>query len=222
MTEAPQRLWPVVDEQRAAVADLLAMLTPDEWRRPSLCAQWTVREVAAHLTLQQLRPRDLLANLGVMLRARGNLDRLTRDMAARRAAEAGDARLVELLRASIGSRRPNFGVTPMETLTDILVHGQDIAVPLGRDLPMPADIAADAATRNWTMRWPPPFPAVKTLRRFGLRATDTDWHGGDGPAVEGPMSALLLLTCGRTVALDRLSGPGVEPLRAALGAQAAS
>ena len=32
----------------------------------------------------------------------------------------------------VGSRRHNVGVTPYETLIDIVVHGQDIAVPLGR------------------------------------------------------------------------------------------
>ncbi|MGI5239665.1 maleylpyruvate isomerase family mycothiol-dependent enzyme [Dactylosporangium sp. CA-139066] len=213
--------WPVIDQQRTAVADLLETLTPDEWRRPSLCAQWTVREVAAHLTLQQLRPRDLLTALPVLLRARGDIDRLTHDLAA----GTSDAELLRRLRATIGSRRHNAGVTPMETLTDILVHGQDIAIPLGRDLAVPPGAAAAAATRNWTMRWPPPFPIKKTLRRYSLSATDTDWRAGDaaGPAVEGPMSALLLLTCGRLVALDRLSGPGAEALRAALGdAQAAS
>jgi uncharacterized protein (TIGR03083 family) len=219
------RLWTVVDEQRTAIADLLATLNPDEWRRPSLCEQWTVREVVAHLTLQQLRLRDLFGSLGVMLRARGNIERLTHDMAAERAAATGDAELLRMLRASVGSHRHNVGVTAMENLIDILVHSQDIAIPLGRDLPLPPDAAAAAATRGWTMRWPPPFPIIKTLRRYSLSATDADWRAGDasGPAVEGPMSALLLLTCGRLVALDRLSGPGLASLRAALGgAQAAS
>lgn len=211
-------VWAAVDEQRAAVAGLLESLSPQEWRRPSLCARWTVREVAAHLTLQQLGPRDLLARMPILLRARGNLDRAIHDMAAARAGEADDARLVALIRASIGSRRrPNLGVTYLETLTDILVHGQDIAIPLGRDLPMPAGPAAAAATRMWTMRWPRPFPVKRTLRGFRLTAGDADWSAGNGPAVTGPMSALLLLSCGRLAALPRLSGPGLPALSAALG-----
>ena len=36
------------------LAGLLADLSEREWRRPSLCDGWTVRDVAAHLTLQQL------------------------------------------------------------------------------------------------------------------------------------------------------------------------
>ena len=43
--------------------------------------------------------------------------------------------------------------------------------------------------------------------------TDTDWSYGSGPVVSGPAKALMLATTGRTVALDELSGPGLETLR---------
>ncbi|WP_432843083.1 maleylpyruvate isomerase family mycothiol-dependent enzyme [Dactylosporangium sp. CA-092794] len=246
-----QALWSAVDHQRAAVADLLASLEPAEWSAPSLCTRWTVREVAAHLTLQELRPRDMLARLPIMLRARGDLDRAIHDMAVARVAEAGDAELVARIRATVGSRRHNPGVTRLETLTDILVHAQDIAIPLGRELAMPPGPAAVAATRMWTMRWPRPFPIKRTLRHFRLTATDADWSNaawsvhpapasaspsasasaptpasaaaaasvgtaGEVPSVEGPMGALLMLTCGRTAVLPLLSGPGLAQLTAAL------
>ncbi|WP_432993370.1 maleylpyruvate isomerase family mycothiol-dependent enzyme [Dactylosporangium sp. CA-233914] len=207
-------LWSTVDAQRAAVADLLDSLEPGDWQQPSLCGRWTVREVAAHLTLQRMGLRDMLARTPIILRAKGDLDRAVHDMAVARAREAGDAELVALIRASIGSRRPNLGVTRYETLTDILVHTQDIAIPLGRTVAMPADAAAAAATRMMTMHWPRPFPIRRTLRHYTLRATDTDWGTGTGPLVEGPMSALLLLVCGRLVALDRLRGDGVAALSA--------
>ena len=48
------QVWQVIDAQRMAVADLLEKLSDNEWQQPSLCAGWTVRDVAAHLTLQQL------------------------------------------------------------------------------------------------------------------------------------------------------------------------
>ena len=47
-------LWAAIDTQRLYTADLLDGLTPAEWDAPSLCDGWTVRDVAAHLTLQQL------------------------------------------------------------------------------------------------------------------------------------------------------------------------
>jgi len=42
------------DRRAAAKRGLLEQLSDEEWRQPSLCAGWTVRDVAAHLTLQQL------------------------------------------------------------------------------------------------------------------------------------------------------------------------
>ncbi|MGH3519005.1 MAG: hypothetical protein ACRDQ7_16600, partial [Haloechinothrix sp.] len=39
-------------------------------------------------------------------------------------------------------------------LFDILVHGQDIAIPLGRERTMPVEAAGTGATRVWTMGWP--------------------------------------------------------------------
>ena len=35
-------------DERLAFADFLAGLTPEQWAAPSLCAGWTVRDVAAH------------------------------------------------------------------------------------------------------------------------------------------------------------------------------
>jgi hypothetical protein len=40
----------IATANRLLAADMFATLTPPEqWRMPSLCAGWTVREVAAHL-----------------------------------------------------------------------------------------------------------------------------------------------------------------------------
>jgi hypothetical protein len=56
-------------------------------------------------------------------------------------------------RDRIGVWRPLPSVTYRDTAVDYLVHAQDIAVPLGRRLDMPAD-AAVVATRRCAMRPP--------------------------------------------------------------------
>jgi hypothetical protein len=115
----------------------------------------------------------------------------------------------------VGSRRRAPGVTHLEPLIDVLVHGQDIAVPLGRPRPMPIAAAAAAATRVWTMRWPltVAFDARRRLAGLRLEAIDADWAAGEGHRVDGPMEALLLLLTGRlSAAHDRLGGPGVRAL----------
>ena len=208
------QVWEDIDAQRMAVADLLEGLSADDWQRPSLCPGWTVRDVAAHLTLQQVGPGGAIA---MMIRWRGSLEKTIRDTACRRAAALPTTRIITEIRATAGSRKHSIGVSYLETLTDILVHGQDIAIPLGRSLTIPPRAAAVATSRVLSMRWPPPLPAAGKVAGFRLTATDTSWTAGQGPEVAGPMGALLLVCAGRLAALPQLSGPGAPALTARLG-----
>jgi uncharacterized protein (TIGR03083 family) len=205
-------VWAVIDSQRLELAELLEQLTPQEWDRPSLCTGWRVRDVAAHLALAHTRPGRAAVELA---RAGGSLQRMIRDTAVRHAA-APPGQLVAEIRAMAGSRRRVPGVSHLEPLLDILVHGQDIAVPLGRRRTMPMEAACAAATRVWTMPWPmsTTFRAHRRLRGLQLVASDTEWAVGEGERVEGPIEALLLLLTGRTAGSDRLSGAGVARLPA--------
>jgi uncharacterized protein (TIGR03083 family) len=211
------QVWQVIDAQRRSLADLLDDLSDEQWRRPSLCTGWTVRDVAAHLTLQQLGLGGVIA---MMAQWRGSIDRTIHHVACRRAAAWPTERIVAELRGMVGSRRHTVGVTYLETLTDNLVHGQDIAIPLGRRHDMPPQAAAVAASRVLSMRWPPPLPSTRTVAGFRLTATDTSWSAGAGPEVQGPMSALLLVCTGRLAALPQLTGPGAAALTARLSAPA--
>ncbi|MGK5115305.1 MULTISPECIES: maleylpyruvate isomerase family mycothiol-dependent enzyme [unclassified Geodermatophilus] len=214
VTDSDQ-VWQVIDAQRRSLADLLDDLSGEQWRRPSLCTGWTVRDVAAHLTLQQLGFRDLLAT---MAQWRGSMDRTIQHIACRRAAAVPTEQIVAEIRGMVGSRRHTLGVTHLETLIDILVHAQDIAIPLGRRHDMPPQAAAVAANRVLSMRWPPPPPVTRRVAGFRLTATDTSWSAGEGPQVLGPMAALLLVCTGRIAALPQLSGPGAAALAARFSA----
>ncbi|MEU1282402.1 maleylpyruvate isomerase family mycothiol-dependent enzyme [Streptomyces sp. NPDC005805] len=212
-TAAPMdtdQIWRVIDAERASLADLLDGLTPEEWELPSPCEGWRVRDVAAHLTLAPRvgTGRALLE----FARARGSFDRMVRDTALREAARP-TAEIVAELRGIVGSRRLAPSTTITEPLLDVLVHGQDIALALGRRRAVPAEPARIAADRVWSRSWP--FRARRRLNGLRLTATDADWRRGEGEAVSGPMGALLLVLTGRTgSALPALSGPGV-PLLAA-------
>ena len=46
-----------------------------------------------------------------------------------------------------------------------------------------------------------------------LHATDTDWSDDSGPAVSGPILALMLAMTGRKTAASQLSGEGVALLQ---------
>lgn len=207
------QIWQAIDAQRTSLTDLLEHLSDDEWLQPSLCAGWTVRDVAAHLTLQQVGPGGAL---GMMFRWQGSLDNTIQHLARLSAAALTTRQIIAGIRGMIGSRRHTFGVTYLETLTDILVHSQDIALPLGRRLGMPPEAAAVAASRVLSMRWPPPIPSARKMAGVRLSATDTSWSAGDGPEVRAPMAALLLVCCGRLAALPQLSGEAAPDLAARL------
>ena len=203
-------VWRTIDQQRAELADLMETFTDADWETPSLCEGWRVREVGAHLTLAQT---GLLEAIGATVRARGNFNRMIHDTAMQQA-ELPVAEYPALLRAMIGSRRKAPFVSDLDPLTDQLVHGQDMVVPLGRTREMPRAAAAAAAQRAWDLNWP--FGVKKRLKGFSLSATDHPWSVGDGPVVEGPVRALLMLVTGRHIVLPELSGPGAGQLRARL------
>jgi uncharacterized protein (TIGR03083 family) len=203
------RAWHAIRAQRVAVADLLESLDAGEWSRPSLCQGWTVQDVAAHLTLQQL---GLLEGLAMFARTPGGMNRVIREAARREAARTPREDIVAGIRASADSRRHNVGVTFQETLIDALVHSQDIARPLGRTLPLPPEGALIAARRVWSKGWP--FHPRRRLAGLRLVAADTDWAAGEGPEIRGMTADLLLVLTGRgAVALDDLEGDGVPELR---------
>jgi uncharacterized protein (TIGR03083 family) len=213
-------MWAAIDDQRARTADLLERLTQDQWGHPSLCEGWTVRHVAAHLTLQQQRIGDALAFIlrhPRMLRS-VTLNATIHDSALLQAQLLTTSEIIERIRAGIGSRRHNAFVTPLETLTDILVHSQDIAIPLGLELPMHPAAAAVAATRRWDTRhtWLASVNRRIPLDDYRLVATDTEWTRGEGSEVAGPIGGLLLLLTGRDAALEHLTGAGVAALRQAV------
>lgn len=201
------QVWQVIDRERLSLADLFDDLSPPEWETPSLCAGWRVRDVAAHLTLSQM---GLFPAMVSAVRARGNFNRMVHDTAVRQAG-LPVSEYAPRLRAMAGSRKKAPGVSDLEPLIDVLVHGQDIAIPLGRNRPMPTGAAMAAADRVWPDLFP--FRARRRLGGLRLRATDCAWTAGDGVLVEGPIAAILLLLTGRDAALAQLSGPGTARVR---------
>jgi uncharacterized protein (TIGR03083 family) len=206
-------VWQAIDGERLSLANLFGSLSAGEWETESLCTGWRVRDVAAHLTLAHM---GMLAGVLEMLRARGSLNRMIRDTAVRQAS-LPTGQYAVLLRGMIGSRRTAPGITELEPLIDVLVHGQDIAIPLARARPMPPAAAAAAATRVWSMGRP--FHAERKLSGFRLVATDDPWSAGQGRQVEGSIAAILLLLTGRPAALPQLAGPGAAELQARLSPQ---
>ena len=68
--------WPTIHAERAAVADDLQAPSDAQWTTPSLCADWSVRDVLGHMTATaRMTPALVLAMTG----RRKGLDDLTGD-----------------------------------------------------------------------------------------------------------------------------------------------
>lgn len=188
-------VWRHIDEQRAVLADMFVGIDAALWSTSSLCEGWTVRDVAAHLTHSHMsKPRMVREAVRSGFRFNAMIRRLAVEDTR------SPAQISQDLRAMRGSRKRAPGTADCDPLMDVLVHGQDIAVPLGIDLPMPADAAAAAAHRLWGMRFP--FNPQRRLRGVELVATDADFRAGAGRLVEAPIRDILMLFTGRPSAIS--------------------
>jgi uncharacterized protein (TIGR03083 family) len=208
--------WDLIRTERLSLADLLESLDDEQWRTRSLCAEWTVHDVAAHLLMTPVGQPRPWAMTKALVRARGHLWTAGRDVAIAYGRRP-HAELVSGLRAHAASRTKPVFVADANILLDLLVHGQDIAVPLGVHRAIPPAAGRVGLDRVWSMGWP--FHARRRLEGVRLCAEDGSWEAGAGPEVVGPAAALLLLATERTAAaLPLLAGPGLPVLHRRLEA----
>lgn len=187
-------IWRCVDDQRIELAGLLEGLDAEQWMAPSLCDGWRVRDVAAHLTHSHMHPVQAIVEavksgfrFDAMISRLGVQDRRSQ------------AEIAAALRAMAGARKRVPGTSVQQPLIELLVHGQDITVPLGIDRPMPVDAALEAAKKLSAMKFP--LNAQQHLAGVRLIATDADFAAGEG-AGEGteirvPIREIVMILAGR-------------------------
>ncbi len=196
-------IWPTVHAERQALADDLEHLTPEQWATQSLCAEWDIHDVLAHLVATaKITPWRFFTHFAA---AGFDFDKSNaNEVAAERAADPietlAEFRAVQLRRSSPPA--------PKDTrLVEAFVHGEDIRRPLGisRDYPQ-AHVTRAIGLQARTSE---AMGGGKTLvAGLTVTATDTDFTLGTGPAVEGPAISLLLAVSGRKSALADLTGRG--------------
>lgn len=200
-------LWPLIQAERDALGDVLGELSPAQWQASSMCEAWTVQDVVGHLTAGSRT---------------GTLPWLANMVAARLDTDRHNQRLLEKHR----------GTTPRDTLHrfrgavstttaplrslegalgEILVHTQDIVLPLGIALVPSREateiVAAFFARTDFAVN------SRSLTKGLHLDATDGPFRAGSGPDVAGATLDLILAMAGRPLALDRLEGTGVALLQ---------
>lgn len=200
-------VWPLVHPERAALIDDLERLDDHSWEVPSLCGEWSVHDVAAHL-VDTARTTRLGFLLG-LARARFDFDRQNAIGVGRERGGTPREALERLRRVASRTSAPPAHLD--SRLVEEVVHGEDIRRPLGLTRSYPRGVVVRALRLQ--ARTPASFGGAKELvSRVRLTATDADMSIGDGAQVAGTALSLLLVISGRRVALDDLEGPGVNAL----------
>jgi len=195
--------------ERLALADLFESLDDEQLATPSLCDAWTVGDVLAHLATpalvsnadiarQFLRTPRFDAAMVVFSEQAGRFSFADRVAALRRTA---DDPFVP----------PVLG--PGAPLTDAVIHGEDVRVPLGLSRDVPAEHLRTVLDFGVGWRAAPVFVPYRRLRGLRFVADDIGWSHGIGEPVTGPALQVALAIFGRIGATTDLAGDGVAVLR---------
>jgi uncharacterized protein (TIGR03083 family) len=199
--------WKLIHGERAATADMLATLAPDQWSQPSLCSGWTVQMTAGHIVqgAEQTTGSFMSGMLSSGFRFNTMMDRRARTLGALPTTE-----IIE--RLSARTTTTNKAPAPVATmLGEVVTHTEDITRPLG--LAHQPQTEAKVACLDLYKKSSFPVGTKKRIAGLRLKATDVDWTYGDGPEVSGPALSLLMVMTGRSAGLDGLEGAGVADLR---------
>lgn len=199
-------LWPMIHTEREACAELFATLTPEQWITPSLCAGWSVRDVAGHMiaTAEMTPPKFFLglAKAGFKFNAMAERD-------AERCRQGDGATLAARMKE--GATRTNGPPGPKEAmLGEAVIHGEDVRRPLGATRSVPEEALVTVA--DFYKKSNLIVGAKKRIAGLHLETTDASWSSGEGPEVRGPLVSLIMAMTGRAAALPDLSGEGLATL----------
>ena len=197
-------LQPAVAAEFLALADLLASAAEARWDTPSLCADWRVREVVAHMTMAaRYSEEEFMAELS---RCEFDFGRLSNEVADRDA-KLATSELVANLRSDVMQHWTPPGGGYHGALNHVVIHGLDVTVPLGVPRRSPDDIIRvilDDLTRGGVHQH-----FGTSIEGRSLQAVDLDWSYGSGPALRGAAGDLAVTLCGRALPAGRIQG---EPL----------
>jgi uncharacterized protein (TIGR03083 family) len=204
------QLWALAHAERAALAEDLAGLSTEQWRHATLCGQWDVEQVVAHLTAAASLSQSqwLRSMLAARFRSEVHNQRRLAEHRGRTPAET-----LSRFRAVITSTTAPSSHTPAY-LGEVVVHAQDIRQPLG--LVRTPSVDALTAVADFFARRDFTVASRTHVADLQLRADDGPFATGTGPLVTGSTLALVMSMAGRVPYVTELAGPGVPTLRSRL------
>ncbi|MHB1510550.1 MAG: maleylpyruvate isomerase family mycothiol-dependent enzyme [Acidimicrobiales bacterium] len=175
------------------LAGLLASVPVETWDAPSLCANWQIRHVIAHVTMPA---RFTPEQFGAEMAAAGGDFTVLSDTVAARDASLPLADHMDALRSSLLHAWQPPGGGAAGALSHAVIHSLDVTIALDRPAVAPKD-AMTAILDQLTAANGAYFGVDLTGIR--LEAADTDWTWGSGDAVRADSGLLVALLSGRTL-----------------------
>jgi uncharacterized protein (TIGR03085 family) len=193
----------IAARERAALVETMRAAGPDA---PTLCGDWTTRDLAAHLVVRERRPD---ASVGIVFSPlAGYTARVQRNLAA--STEWSD--LVDMVASGPPIYSPLKLLDPLASIAEMFIHHEDVRRATPDWEPRVVDDRTVAALRRMV-----PLMIRMTLARAPARVTLRDPDGatlaktGRGPEVviTGEPTELVLFLSGRdAVRLDFDGDPG--------------
>lgn len=199
--------WPLIRAERGALIADLASLTDVQWSTPSLCAGWTVRDVLAHMTATAK-----MTTPGFLRKFSASGFRFNTMAAAgvRDELGASPADTLARFKSQLDATTHPPGPAADVMSGDMVIHSQDIRVPLGIAHTFQPEMLTQVAA--FTVRGNVLLGGKRRATGLTLVASDVDWTHGDGPTVRGPLASIILAVTGRKAGLADLTGDGVATL----------
>lgn len=199
--------WPLIRAERGALIADLEGLTEAQWSTPSLCAGWSVRDVLAHMTATAK-----MTTPGFLMKFAASGFRFNTMAAAGVRDEHGTSPADTLARfkSQLDATTHPPGPAADVMSGDMVIHSQDIRVPLGIAHTFQPEMLMQVAA--FTVRGNLLLGGKRRATGLKLVASDVDWVHGDGPTVHGPLASIILAVTGRKAGLAGLTGDGVAAL----------
>lgn len=200
-------IWEIVHQERRALIHDLDGITTEQWSTPSLCEDWTVHDVLAHLVddAKTTKP-SFVRNL---ILARFNFDRANQKGVEQERRDNPEETLESFRQVS---DRTTSAPAPLASrLVEIFVHGEDIRRPLGIAHTYPSD--AVLAAIEYQLATSDAMGGSKDRAAgLNLEATDAQWSHGTGEQVKGKAIDILMSLTRRPCPSGALTGDGTARL----------
>jgi uncharacterized protein (TIGR03083 family) len=205
-------VWGCVKASRTELYDYLLTLSPEEWNKQSLCEDWFVRDVVAHLII--VYQYEVNSAILEFLKSGFRLNKFM-STTAKKNGKKDTGRLLEDFKSIINQRSIPFFVPPMNALVDTLIHEQDIRIALGHNRQIPLDLLHFIFS-NWEAKNFNVGEKITGIQKrtahLRFNANDIAVTYGSGLEVSGKAQDILLTIAGRKTSFSGLEGEGTAIL----------